>query len=261
MQKRFFGQVAPAALVLSLSSLCSAHLEVSYPPTRYELNGTSQKTGPCATGTPTGIVTELVAGEQVTVTWDETVNHPGHFRVSLDLGGADDYPDPASENDMAVTGNVVAYIPDDGGSAFSHTFTVPDQNCDPCSIQVIQVMTDKLPWGPTNGDDIYYWCSDIRIVDVASTDTGTGTGTSTGTGTGTSTGTSTGTGTDSGTGGSGSGGSGNTGASSNSEDRDFSSTEDGCSIGSVGESDGERRSGRLAGCMMALAAVLLIRRR
>ncbi len=37
----------------------------------------------------------------------------------------------------------------------------------------MQVMTDKLPWGPANGDDIYYWCSDISLSSGAG---GTGAG-------------------------------------------------------------------------------------
>lgn len=259
MQNRLVARVVPALLALSFSSVAAAHLGNVSPPTRYEFeppSGNNQKVGPCATGTPTGVVTELVAGEQLTVSWDETVNHPGHFRVSLDLDGGDDFPDPASENDMAVTGNVIAYVPDDGGSSFSHTFTVPNQNCDPCSIQVIQVMTDKLPWGPENGDDLYYWCSDIRI--IGATGTGTGTGSGSTTGTGSETGTGTGTGTDTGSGGGDAGGGGSPGGPGNGADRDFSSADDGCTVGRVGD---DPPIGGWAALTLALTALWNARRR
>ena len=148
------------------TSPIAAHIQITYPPTRYAFeppNSNNQKVGPCATGTPTGVVTELSAGQQIEVTWDEFIDHPGHYRIALDTTGSDAFVDPTSETDMAVTGNVVAYVPDTGGSAFSHAFTLPDLECERCTIQIMQVMTDKLPWGPANGDDIYYWCSDISL--------------------------------------------------------------------------------------------------
>ena len=147
-----------------------AHINLSWPPARYELGTAAQKIGPCGGGNATGVVTELAPGEPLTVTWTETVNHPGHFRVALDPTGTDDCTDPVTENDMDITGNVVAYVPDDGGSSFQHTFTLPDVACDGCVLQVLQVMTDKLGNGyggyPDN-DDLYYWCADIAIKPTA----------------------------------------------------------------------------------------------
>lgn len=183
-----------AAMVAGLcwASQADAHIRVGYPPTRYQFeppNSDNQKIGPCAAGAPTGIVTALTSGQDITVTWDEFIDHSGHFRVALDTTGTDAFVDPASETDMAVTGNVVAYVPDGGGSAFSHTFTLPDVECASCTLQIMQVMTDKLPWGPANGSDIYYWCSDISLTresgtgGTPSTATGAG-GAGAGTGTG-----------------------------------------------------------------------------
>ncbi len=83
-------------------------------------------------------------------------------------------PDPASENDMAVGGHVLAYILDEGGSQFEQTITLPNVECAKCTLQVIQAMTDKLPWGPGGGNDMYYWCADIAIVGDAPGDAGGG---------------------------------------------------------------------------------------
>lgn len=140
-----------------------AHIKLTSPAARYVYTNSGQKTGPCGGGTATGEVTALKAGESITVTWEETINHPGHYRVALDLDGGDDFPDPVSEKDKDVKGNVVAYVDDAGGKQFSHTFTVPNVACAKCSLQVLQVMTDKLPWGPANGDDLYFWCADVSI--------------------------------------------------------------------------------------------------
>ena len=163
--------IVTTAMTAGIGS-AEAHINLSWPPARYELATAAQKIGPCGGGNATGVVTELAPGEPLTVTWTETVNHPGHFRVALDPTGTDDFTDPVTENDMDITGNVVAYISDDGGSNFQHTFTLPDIECGGCVLQVLQVMTDKLGNGyggyPDN-DDLYYWCADIAIKSTAGT--------------------------------------------------------------------------------------------
>ncbi|MSP24452.1 MAG: hypothetical protein EXR75_04675 [Myxococcales bacterium] len=155
--------LAAALFAASLATAASAHIKLTSPAPRYVYTNSGQKTGPCGGGTVTGEVTALKAGQDLTVNWDETVNHPGHFRIALDLDGGNDFPDPVSEKDKDVKGNVIAYVADGGGSKFSHTFTVPDVACTKCSLQVLQVMTDKLPWGPANGNDLYFWCADVSI--------------------------------------------------------------------------------------------------
>ena len=88
----WLASVAAVGTLLMATRGVGAHIEVTYPPTRYQFeppNSDNQKIGPCATGVPTGTVTALQAGQELTVTWDEFINHPGHFRVALDTTGSD----------------------------------------------------------------------------------------------------------------------------------------------------------------------------
>ena len=171
--------------VLALAAPAQAHISITNPPMRFEYDPVTQKTGPCGGGIATGIVTPLQGGTALTMTWDETVPHPGHFRIALDAdeNGSDDFSVPADENDMVVQGNIVAYVPDNGGDSFEHTFVLPNVDCEPCVIQLLQIMTDKLGDGFTDGGDIYHWCADITLTSMEGagggnpvTTTGTGAG-------------------------------------------------------------------------------------
>src|SRR5262245_11223014 len=70
--------------------------------------GNPQKSAPCgqADGTPaavaTGTVTAFAPGDTVTITINETVAHPGHYRVALSATGQSGLPaDPAVTPDSA----------------------------------------------------------------------------------------------------------------------------------------------------------------
>jgi hypothetical protein len=229
--------------LLTCAHQASAHIELTYPPARFEYTDTGQKTRPCGSGTPTGAVTELAPGQSVTVTWNETVDHPGHFRISFDPDGGDDgLVDPAGYDDSYSADTVlVDDIEDTGGSTFSQEITLPNVTCERCTLQLIQVMTDKPPWGPSGGNDIYYWCADVSLVDGG----GSG-GASAGSG-------------GAGTGGGSAGGAG--GAGSGDGDRAFDSEgDDGCSIGPAGGSS-EGRSASTAAAALGLTLFVLARRR
>jgi hypothetical protein len=150
----------------TITTSADAHIRLDAPAPRFAFSNAGQKTGPCGAGTATGTITEVQAGSTLTVQWTETINHPGHYRISLDPDGGDDgLVNPASETDFYTNDNVLLdQIADKAGGAYSADITIPDTNCDKCTLQLMQVMTDKLPWGPQNGDDLYYWCADIRIV-------------------------------------------------------------------------------------------------
>jgi MYXO-CTERM domain-containing protein len=239
---KFAVSVAAAAMILGTAlPSADAHINLTWPLPRFGFTNVDQKVGPCGSGNASGDVIELEPGSELTVSWTETVNHPGQFRIALDMTGSDAFADPVSENDMDVAGNVIAYLPDDGGNNFAHTFTLPDTECEGCVIQVIQVMTDKLGNGyggyPSN-DDLYYWCADIALKQGA----GMGTTSSSGAGAG-------GTGP---TGGTGAGGAGEGAGNSGMDGGDDGG---GCSIAAGG------RSGSRAWLMLGLAAAWLGRRR
>lgn len=208
-------------LGLAWAGTAEAHVDLTYPPMRYNYTDGGQKVGPCGAGIATGAVTTFAPGATITVTWDETINHPGHFRISLDPDGGDDaFVDPTGYDSFYVAPSVLAdNITDLGGSAHSQEITLPATECELCTLQLIQVMTDKPPWGPGGGDDLYYWCADISIQD------GGGTGGSPGAGGGA-------------TGGSGAGAAG-AGAS---EPITAESEDEGCSVSGGPRTSGSRGS-------------------
>jgi hypothetical protein len=137
----------------------------------------------------------LNAGAAVNVQWEETINHPGYFRLLLlDATGA-----PKLDGAGAPIVILDRYDDDQNTAAsdaaphqFSTNVTMPDIDCADCIVQFIQVMTDRTP--PTN----YYSCADVKIEKSGGTGTDTDTGTDTNTSTETATATSTDTGTASG---------------------------------------------------------------
>jgi hypothetical protein len=160
-------------LGVALASPAAAHIGLRYPPSRY--GDSVLKEGPCglAGGARSDHVTVLEPGAQIEVTWDEYVDHPGHFRIAFDDDGDDDFVDPAClsgcdtrtpEIETYSNGTVLLDgIADTVGGGLSHaTVTLPDIECERCTLQVIQVMYDKPPY-TAPGNDIYYQCADLAL--------------------------------------------------------------------------------------------------
>lgn len=155
--------------------------------------GDPQKTPPCGGDavTTTGAVTQFEAGQKITVTWQETVGHAGHFRISLAKDRAD-LIDPVvtTANGDGTTGNSisaevmapVAYpvlldnlFPRDNVTApqatpFSQEVTLPDEPCENCTLQVIQFMAQHPP------GYFYHHCADVNVVAKANAPAATATG-------------------------------------------------------------------------------------
>jgi MYXO-CTERM domain-containing protein len=147
--------------LVGLADTAAAHLRLLSPASRY---GDEQKAGPCgrAGGVRSTNVATFRPGETITLVWDEFINHPGHFRVSFDDDGDDDFVDPAGYDDLYTASTVMLdNIADKSGGMYEVPFTLPMVECDNCTLQVIQVMTDKPPYG--DGNDIYYQCVDLIL--------------------------------------------------------------------------------------------------
>lgn len=171
-----------AALLLPATS-ASAHLGLVDPPSRYG-QGTL-KTGPCGrlNGTRSANVTTVEAGSVLTLTFDEYIDHPGHFRISFDDDGDDDFVDPACTADCDTTtptidrysnANVLLDgIADTAGGLTTIDVPLPNVECTNCTLQVIQVMYDKPPYTLGGAsDDIYYQCADLILVRTPPPDAG-----------------------------------------------------------------------------------------
>lgn len=163
-------------LVVFLSSATTpawAHLGLVDPPSRYG-QGTL-KTGPCGrlNGARSNNVTTYVAGSVITLTFDEYIDHPGHFRIAFDEDGDDDFVDPACTAGCdSTTPTIERYsnanvlldgIADTAGGFTTLDVPLPNVECNNCTLQVIQVMYDKPPY-VLGGDDIYYQCADLILV-------------------------------------------------------------------------------------------------
>ena len=166
--------VAVVLVGLQVATAAHAHIQLTFPLQRY----TDQKAGPCGRALNDGrgeTVNVFAPGQTITVTWDETVNHPGHFRISFDDDGQDDFYVPPTENTcdngLPVLADCIADLP--GGGSGSFDITLPDIECENCTLQMIQVMTDKPPYG--DGNDIYYQCADLALRAGGGPDGGPGT--------------------------------------------------------------------------------------
>lgn len=152
------------ALLVSLAAPAAAHIELLAPKKRVA----GLKTGPCGeAGSVRGDdVCQYRPGATITLAWDETIDHPGHYRIAFDEDGDDDFFDPASFEDVSGGPGVLLdgiADRDVGGddARYTQEITLPDVECDNCTLQVVQVMTDKAPYG--DGNDLYYQCADIVL--------------------------------------------------------------------------------------------------
>jgi hypothetical protein len=135
------------------------------------------KNTPCgqtADGRTTDRVTVLEPGQTITVTFDEFIDHPAYYRIAFDPDG-DDFPmrtgvpanavestataEAAEQSLFQGTGStLLAVVPEVNGEASSATVTLPDVECENCTLQLIEFMYDKAD--PQHG---YYQCADIAL--------------------------------------------------------------------------------------------------
>ena len=159
-----------------------AHIRLLQPASWIEenLTGDPQKAGPCGTsdarpGVPTGAITTYRAGETITVEWQETIYHPGHFRIAL-AADRSQLVDPAvttTSSGISLSAEISdppvypvlldnLYPRSAASGADDTTFTqavrLPATPCEKCTLQVIQFMAQHgVPY-------VYHHCADVRIV-------------------------------------------------------------------------------------------------
>jgi MYXO-CTERM domain-containing protein len=279
--RRLHLTLAGATLVLLPQVLvpasANAHFVLQAPPAMYQQNGVGdpQKSAPCgqadpmATAMPSNMITSFKAGETITITINETVTHPGHYRVALAEDDMMDLPaDPEVTKGTTACGTAAIMDPPvypvlaDGQLKHEKAFSgaqsimvkLPDDvTCEKCVLQVIEFMSSHGLNNP--GGCFYHHCANIKI-------TADGAGGSGGaSGGGPSKGGSGGVPASGGGGAGGSGGSGGTAAGAGGRGGATAATggsnEDssGCSLGA------SPRGSTLAAWAAALAGAALIRRR
>jgi hypothetical protein len=179
---------AAAAAVL-MPAAAFAHFILVLPVPTLEQNrlGDPQKKWPCGgtsanPGTPSGAVTAVRGGDELPIKIQETIYHPGHYRIALAVKDVSELPpDPETVTRMTERGpwSVSAKIdPDpkppvlvDGlfqhttrpepGSFFETQLKIPNINCDNCTLQVIQWMAEHAL--NADGDYSYHHCATLKI--------------------------------------------------------------------------------------------------
>ena len=152
--------------------------------------GDPQKAGPCggATGvTPTmsGVVSEAKGGAPLHIKVQETIFHPGFYRVALAVKSLDELPpDPVAVTrqtekgpmsvSAAIQSNPQKPVLADGLNLhharpaagtqlapFEADVTLPNINCEKCTLQIVQFM--EAHGLNKDGDYTYHHCADIKI--------------------------------------------------------------------------------------------------
>ena len=134
---------------------------------------------PANPGVPSGAVTEMKGGANFHLLVNETVFHPGHYRVALARTAAELPPDPkvatrdTERGPWSVSADIQSPVrpPVLADGLFAHTerpttlfesdIAIPNVTCKNCVLQVIQFMAEhgKNP----DGDYSYHHCAIVNI--------------------------------------------------------------------------------------------------
>ena len=160
-----------ALLVVVVPAVVSAHFKLLEPASWLIENdrGDPQKAGPCGGtnadwGKPSNIISKAVGGQKLHLKIQETVYHPGHYRVALAVNSPTELPlDPEtttrdSERGPWSTSAVIqdppripvladglfvhATKPASTPPPFETDIQLPNINCRKCTLQVIQFMAE-----------------------------------------------------------------------------------------------------------------------
>ena len=184
--------LALVAGVLAVPAATSAHFKLLEPASWIIENdrGDPQKTGPCGGsnvdwGKPSNIVSKAVGGQKLHVKIQETIYHPGFYRIALAVNSRNDLPidpeaqtRPSDRGPWSVSGTVspspTAPILADG--LFMHRtrpeagtqlppwetdVQLPNINCVKCTLQVVQFMEEHAYNNP--GGFTYHHCAELQI--------------------------------------------------------------------------------------------------
>jgi hypothetical protein len=146
--------------------------------------GDPQKLAPCGgtevnPGTPTGAATDVKGGQKLKVVVEETVFHPGHYRIALarkrnllpadpEVTMHDTDRGPRSLSAKIETNPQPPLLAD---GLWAHTekptknweteITIPNITCDGCQLQVIEFMAEHP--GVRQGGFSYHHCAVLNI--------------------------------------------------------------------------------------------------
>ena len=178
-----FGAAALAAIAPS----GIAHFRLLEPASWLQENqlGDPQKMAPCGgtstdPGKPTDAVTSVQGGDKLHIKIQETIFHPGFYRVALAVNSRDELPkDPEARTEPTANGPrsvsaAIQYPPTPpvlADGLFQHIakfdkeqetdVEIPNINCAKCTLQVIEFMASHGL--NKDGDFTYHHCAVIQI--------------------------------------------------------------------------------------------------
>ena len=179
--------------LLTLAVPASAHFDLTMPPSIAKSTEGGKGPAPCGpdvatTGTPTAVT----GGKPLMLNINETTPHPGFYRFALSLTSPPTFPAdnvvknqqgvvilPTDKQALSFSADfedpakfpVLAdhlFVHTDGGvqsfpsMKFPGVVTIPNLNCDKCTLQVIEFMANH----PSNGDSagyFYHHCALLKI--------------------------------------------------------------------------------------------------
>jgi hypothetical protein len=177
-------------IVMAVAHSAWAHFRLLEPASWLVENnlGDPQKAGPCGGtnadwGKPSYIVTKAKGGEKIHIKVQETVYHPGHYRVALAVNSPTELPpDPETTTRQGERGPVSVsaviqnppQVPVLADGLFVHStrpagqappfetdVLLPNINCKKCTLQIVQFMAEHGLNNP--GGYSYHHCANIQI--------------------------------------------------------------------------------------------------
>jgi hypothetical protein len=179
-----------AGLAMTVPVVLHAHFKLLEPASWLieDARGDPQKAGPCGGsntdwGKPSNVLGKAVGGQKLHVKVQETIYHPGHYRVALAVNSHSELPlDPVATTKDSDKGpwSVSALIQDpvqipvlaDGlfvhstrptapAAPFETDVQLPNISCRKCTLQVVQFMEDHGFNNP--GGYTYHHCAELQI--------------------------------------------------------------------------------------------------
>ena len=163
------GPVALVALAITVAvpSIASAHAVLTAPRPRNNRDDYKDNNGgaPCGVArTTTQPSNSLTPGAPFTVTWDETVTHPGCFVIDFSASG---------DSNWQVLSTVAHKSTGNTPRAYTAMVTLPSAPCTACTLRLRQIMLGSEPAAgacppatvPTNAT--YYTCANVVMAGSA----------------------------------------------------------------------------------------------
>jgi hypothetical protein len=179
---------AVSILVAGLApAFANAHFKLLEPASALveDQRGDPQKLGPCGgtsanAGTPTGVVAAATGGSKLHIKVQETIYHPGFYRVALAVKSREELPaDPVAvtrdteKGPWSISGAIQSApqrpILADGlflhkakpADPYETDVQLPNINCEKCTLQVVQFMEEH--GFNKDGGYTYHHCADLKI--------------------------------------------------------------------------------------------------